>query len=171
MTKNLVSCLLVALPSPRASESLLGSSASSQQKGKERAWRIRSSKPHPHPHSTGHNSITGPHLTARETGRCSLCHGNKLYHWRPSFSSALGFGFGSEQLMWPNIHLHLKNGGNSTCPFLSQQGFEEVLKRKKAPRGTIWSSLFRQGHCHYPHVIEHLPNMTQLVYGRYGIRT
>lgn len=40
MIWNLVFCLLVTLLSHRASESFLGSSASSQQKAIKRAWRI-----------------------------------------------------------------------------------------------------------------------------------
>lgn len=72
------------------------------------------------------------HLTVREAGKCRLYYRNKLSVIEdPLFSSTLGFGFGSGQVMWPNINLHLKNGGNSICPFLYEQGFGEKYSNIK----------------------------------------
>lgn len=133
MTRNLVSCPLGALTSPSSSESCLGSSASGQQKVKERAWRIGSGTPHPHLHSAGQHSITWPHLTARETGKCTLCHSNKLSGTKtPFLSSTFGFGFGSGQVMWRNTDFHLKNGGHSTCSFLSHRDLERYWDIKRS---------------------------------------
>ena len=171
MTRNLVSCPLAALLSPRALESLLGSFASSQQKGKEStAWRTGSSTPHHHPHSTGQNSITWPHQTAREAGKCSLCRSNKLSGMEdaPFFCSTLWLDLA---LGKSRGQIHISIFKTVVIPLaVSCLRIWKGIETWKVPRGTIWSSLFRQGHCITPHVIDHLPNVTQLVYGRAAIR-
>lgn len=59
-------------------EVLWDSSKQASRRGE--AWRIIPEVPHgtPHPCPTGQNAIKWPHSTARQAGKCSLYHGDKL---------------------------------------------------------------------------------------------